>query len=150
MSHTVRNGGADGRETVTWESITADTGFAPPPATAPRVLVGEREHRFYVLRPQEIEYIESQGNYVKLHCGGAEYISRDTVKRLRATLMGSGFIRIKRSLLINIASIRYAERAGRGTYAFTLLSGSCLHSAPTYRDEILRALPIAARSSPRS
>lgn len=112
------------------------------PEGMPRVLVGEREHRLYVLKPERIEFIESHGNYVKLHAGNAEYISRDSVKRLADELAANGFIRIERSLLVNVRSILYAQRVGRGTYAFTLTSGSCLYSGATFRDDILRVLPL--------
>jgi hypothetical protein len=116
---------------------------------APTLLVGEREHRLYVLKPEKIEYIEADGNYVKLHADTTEYISRDTIKRLSNVLNG-GFIRIERSLLINIRAVAYAQRVGRRTYAFTLVSGSCLFSSPKYRDEILRALPLTQKPSARS
>jgi len=111
----------------------------PAPAL---VLVGERERRLYVLKSDEIEYIESHGNYVKLHGAGVEYISRDSVKRLAAALAGTGFIRIARSLLVNVRWIHYAQRASRGTYDFTLHSGSVVRSGSAYRDEILELLPL--------
>jgi hypothetical protein len=119
---------------------------APTPeasGSSRRLLVGEREHRLYVLQSETIDYIESHGNYVKFHVDNSEYISRDSVKRLYTVLGGSSFVRIERSLLINTRAIWYVERAGRGTYAFTLLCGSCLHSGATFRDEILRVLPLA-------
>ena len=117
---------------------------AAPSEPRPLLLVGEREHRLYVLRPEQVQFIKSHGNYVKLHAGNMEYISRDSVKHLADRLAGSGFLRIERSLLINTHSILYAQRSGRGTYAFTLACGSCLYSGPTYRDEILRVLPLAS------
>ncbi len=106
------------------------------------VVVGEREHRLYVLKAEKIDWIESQGNYVKFRCRGAEYISRDSIKRLAAVLADDGFIRIGRCLMINIRSIDYAQRMGRRIYTFTMLSGSVLRSDPRYRDEILRVLPL--------
>lgn len=109
----------------------------------PQLLVGEREHRLYVLRPERIEFIEAHGNYVKFHAANAEYISRDSVKRLARLLRGCGFVRIERSLLVNLQCIVYAQHAGRGSYALTLVSGSRLHSGASYRDELLQALPLA-------
>lgn len=114
------------------------------------VLVGERAHLLYVLQPRNIEYVEAQGNYVIFHSAGSEYISRDTVKRLALVLGGSGFVRIERSLVINICAIRYAQLAGHGTFAFTLLSGACLRSGARYRDEILRLLPLTRRTQVRA
>ena len=115
---------------------------APGPAENPRVLVGEREHRLYVLPTERIDYVESQGNYVKLHVGSTDYIARDSVKRLSMILRDSGFVRIQRALLINIRSVHYAQRLGRG-YVFTLVSGQQLCSGVTYREAILQALPLA-------
>lgn len=120
------------------------------PEVPPQLLLGERERRFYVLKPDKIDYIESHGNYVKFHAGNAEYICRDSVKRLAGSLADSGFVRIERSLVINTRSILYVQRLGRGTYAFTLLNGACLHSGAAYREEILRVLPLAQVSSTRS
>jgi hypothetical protein len=111
--------------------------------SVPRLLVGERQHRLYVLDPEKIEYIESHGNYVKFHIGDTDYISRNSVKRLAGMLCDRGFVRIERSLLLNVRAILYAQRVGRGTYSFTLVSGPCLHSGATYRREILRVLPLA-------
>ena len=125
---------------------TPETHFADllsAPQAAPIVLVGEREHRFYVLTPERIEYIEANDNYVKFHAGSAEYISRNSIKTLATQLEGRGFVRIARSLLLNVRAIIYAERAGHGMFAFTLKSGSCLRSGATYREDILRVIPLA-------
>jgi DNA-binding LytR/AlgR family response regulator len=110
--------------------------------TTPGVLVGERERRLYLLAPEEIDYIESRGNYVEFHAEGVVYISRDSIKRLTQALADSGYIRIQRTLLLNIQSIVYAQRVGHGTYEFTLSSGDRLRSGAKYRQEILRILPL--------
>ena len=106
------------------------------------LLVGERERRLYPLDPHKIDYIESDGNYVSIRSGSAAYISRDTIKRLAGELAPLGFIRIERSLLVNIRSVLYAETVGRGRFAFTLSSGACLQSSSSYRELILQALPL--------
>jgi two-component system, LytTR family, response regulator len=112
----------------------------------PTLLVGERERRLYPLDPEKIDYIESDGNYVSIRSDNAAYISRDSIKRLAGELAHLGFIRIERSLLVNIRAVLYAEAVGRGRYAFTLSSGACLHSSSGYREAILRALPLAPSS----
>jgi two-component system, LytTR family, response regulator len=94
------------------------------------------------MNPETVDYIESDGNYVTIRSGNANYISRDTIKRLSADLAHVGFIRIERSLLVNIRAIEYVETVGRGMFAFTLSSGPVLHSSSSYRDSILRMLPM--------
>jgi DNA-binding LytR/AlgR family response regulator len=117
---------------------------------APRILVGERAHRLYVLKPDDIDYVEARGNYVTFHADAAEYISRDGISRLAGVLFHSGFVRIERSLLVNVQAIAYAQRSGRGTYTFTLTSGASLRSGARYRAQILRVLPFAQRVASRS
>jgi two-component system LytT family response regulator len=107
----------------------------------PNILVGERQHRLYPLDIEKIDYIEADGNYVTIRAGNAEYISRDSIKRLTADLAAFGFVRIDRSILLNIRAVEFAEPVGHGTLAFTLFSGTCLHSSKTYRDAILSILP---------
>jgi two-component system LytT family response regulator len=113
---------------------------------SPRFLVGERQRKLYPLDPKSIDYIEADGNYVTLRAGKAEYLSRDSIKRLSMQLAAVGFVRIARSLLVNAAAVLYAEVAGHGTFALTLTSGVCLHSSAAYRDSILRIIPLPALS----
>jgi DNA-binding LytR/AlgR family response regulator len=114
------------------------------------LLIGERERRLYPLDPKQVDYIESDGNYVSIRSGNAAYISRDTIKRLAVELAHFGFVRIERSLLVNIRAVLYAQAVGRGRFAFTLSSGACLQSSSSYRDAILQALPLASPLSRRS
>jgi two-component system, LytTR family, response regulator len=116
------------------------------PRRLPHYLVGERQRRLYPLEVQSIDYIEVDRNYVTLRAGRVEYLSRDSITRLSSELAGFGFIRIERSVLMNLRSVAYVEPAGHGTFAFTLRSGVCLHSSSTYRSNILRALPLPAMS----
>ena len=107
-----------------------------------RVLVGERERRLYLLAPGEIDYIESRGNYVEFHADDLVFISRDSIKRLSRVLADSGYLRIQRTLLLNLSCIVYAQRVGHGNFAFTLTSGARLCSGAKYREEILGILPL--------
>jgi two-component system LytT family response regulator len=116
----------------------------------PVFLVGEREHRLYPLDPERIDYIESAGNYVKYRIANIEYIARESIKRLDALLGPLGFVRIERSLLLNIRAIAYTQPIGHGTFAFTLLSGARLHSGHAYRDGILACLPLRRRTPARA
>lgn len=105
-------------------------------------LVGERQHRLYPLDVGKIDYIEAHGNYVTIRNGNCDYIRRDSIKRLAASLAERGFVRIERSLLLNVRAVAYAQVAGHGCFAFTLSSGACIQSSSSYRDTILSVLPL--------
>jgi two-component system, LytTR family, response regulator len=127
-----------------FSSDSSELGRTVP--VSPRFLVGERQRKLYPLDPKSIDYIEADGNYVTLRAGKAEYLSRDSIKRLSMQLAELGFIRIARSLLVNATAVLYAELAGHGTFALTLASGVCLHSSAAYRDSILRIIPLPGLS----
>jgi two-component system LytT family response regulator len=111
------------------------------------LLVGERTGKLYPLEPFDIDYIEAAGgNYVLFHVDAGEYIARDSIKRLTAVLEPFGFVRIEKSLLLNIRAVAYAECAGLGLFEFTLVSGAQLRCGPTYRESILDVLPLRRRA----
>jgi two-component system, LytTR family, response regulator len=91
-------------------------------------LMAENSHRLYFLAVEEVDYIESCGNYVLIHVGEQKYLRRDTVKRLASELRDAGFEWIRRSTLINLARVAFAEKLGHGALAFTLTCGARLVS----------------------
>jgi two-component system, LytTR family, response regulator len=125
------------------QSLRGDRGPGTSDETPAPVLIGERQHRMYLLDPSRVDYIEAQGNYVTFHTDGAEYLSRDTLKRLELTLQPRGFLRIEHSLLLNVGAVDYVVPFGRGRFVFTLRSGISLRSTPTYRAGIVERLPLA-------
>jgi two-component system, LytTR family, response regulator len=111
--------------------------FEPREAIAPpRHLVGERARKVYFIDADKVDYIESDGNYVTIHAHDEHYIARSSVKQLAATLAPLGFVRIERSLLLNLGRVAFAERAGHGRFAFTLQNGARLMSGASYRRAI--------------
>jgi DNA-binding LytR/AlgR family response regulator len=120
-----------------------------PEYRGPMFLMGERQRCFYPLEPGKIDYIESAGNYVRYQVGKVAYIARDSIGRLEGVLRPLGFLRIERSLLLNIRAISYAEPVGHGTFAFTLASGARLHSGYRFRENILQTLPLRRRADGR-
>jgi two-component system, LytTR family, response regulator len=145
--------GSSGVSTVRMDGpipIAGALGPAESPRASPWFLVGERERRLYPVDPHKVDYIESDGNYVTLHVGPRDYIARDTLKRLESLLAPIGFIRIERSLLLNLRAIAYVQPGGRGGFAFTLTSGACLRSSHTFRAAILRSLPLVSSARPQN
>jgi two-component system LytT family response regulator len=106
-------------------------------------LVGERAGRLYFLAPSDIEYIEADGNYVQIRVADNRYLSRDSLARLAPILEGVGFVRINRSILLNMRRVSFAEREGRGVLAFVLESGHRIASSAGFRLEAGAPLRVA-------
>ncbi len=83
-----------------------------------------------------------------IHSGQEPYIARNTVKNLAGLLIPAGFVRIARSLVINLSRVAYAERAGGGAFEFTLRSGERFSSTPSYRRGILEEIHQGRRRTP--
>lgn len=111
-----------------------------PPTSGPLRLVGERGRRLFFIEVELIDYIQADGNYVSIRAGEDRYLARSTLKNLALALAPSGFVRITRSLLVNLHRVAFAERLGGGSFEFTLRSGMRLASTPTFRREILQEM----------
>jgi two-component system, LytTR family, response regulator len=103
-------------------------------------LVAERSQRLYFIDPETIDYIRSDGNYVELHVGSERFISCNTMRNLQNALESIGYLRIERSLLINLRRVTYAERLGHGEFAFAMRCGERLVSSRSHRQAIIREL----------
>lgn len=62
--------------------------------------------RVYFVRAEEIDWIESAGNYVKLHVGGETHLLRETMTAIEAQLDPEAFFRIHRCHIVNIERVR--------------------------------------------
>lgn len=75
------------------------------------------------LRPNEVDWIEAAGNYVRVRADGEEHLVRDTLTAMEERLEGHGFLRASRSVLVNLSRIREIRRGSSGTYVALLEDG---------------------------
>jgi two-component system LytT family response regulator len=69
-------------------------------------LLVKKRDRVLVLRPEEIDFIEAFGDYVRLHVGTESHLLRATLGALERRLESAGFARIHRSRLVNWQRVR--------------------------------------------
>ena len=96
-----------------------------PGTSGGRILVRTPE-RILFLKPGEIDHVEAAGNYVLLHSGKEQHILRETISAMETRLASAGFMRISRSLIVNLACIREIKPVGSGRYAALLKNGTRL------------------------
>jgi len=96
-----------------------------PVAGGGRIFVRSSE-RILFLKPGEIDRAEAAGNYVVLHSGKEQHIIRETISAMEARLASAGFMRISRSVIVNLACIREIQPAGSGRYSLLLKNGTRL------------------------
>ncbi len=88
-----------------------------------RVLVNENERSFFIA-VADIDWIESARNYVVLHAGAKTYTIRATLDALSKKLDPSVFIRVNRSAVVRLDSIRELQPWFHGEYKIVMKDGS--------------------------
>ena len=91
--------------------------------------------RIVFIDPREVDWVEALGNYVRLHARGRSLRHRATMDDME-TLLGSGFVRIRRSVLVRATAILYCEPLGKGSWTVVLHDQTRLRSSRYYREQL--------------
>ncbi|HVS54342.1 MAG TPA: LytTR family DNA-binding domain-containing protein [Opitutaceae bacterium] len=108
---------------------------APADGVADRILIKSSGEIFF-LKPEEIDWIEADGDYMKFHVGGRAHLMRETMARLEARLDPKRFVRIHRSTIVNLDRLRKLSPSFAGEYAVVLHDGTKLKLSRGYQDRI--------------
>jgi two-component system LytT family response regulator len=84
----------------------------------------------------EVEWIESEGNYVRLHRGKDTHLLRETMAAIEAKLDPDRFMRIHRQAIVNVERIRDLRPWFTGEYIVRMQSGRELTLTRSYRDNL--------------
>jgi two-component system, LytTR family, response regulator len=97
-----------------------------------RLVVKSGGH-LHLLKAVELDWIRAAGNYVELHTGPKAHLLRTTMNRLEAGLDPGQFIRIHRSVIVNIERIKELLPWYSGDYRLVLRDGTQLTLSRTHR-----------------
>lgn len=87
----------------------------------------------HLVRVNDVDWIEGAGVYVNLHVGGRELLYRSGLRQLATRLDPTRFIRVHRSVIVNIESIVRLKPASHGEFDIILKDGSQTRLSRTYR-----------------
>lgn len=99
-----------------------------------RILV-EKNRRESYLRVEQIDWVESDRNYVCLHSGGETYIIRGTIEGLSKLLDPSQFTRVSRSAIVNLDRIKEMQPWFHGERRVLLKDGAELTWTRRFRTQ---------------
>jgi two-component system, LytTR family, response regulator len=102
-----------------------------------RIVVRSRGQLAF-LRVEEIDWIEAAHNHVRIHIGRDVHLLRESITDLEGRLQPYMFLRIHRSLIVNVDRIRRLEACGYGEYLVVLHDGKKLSLSRGYRDRLDR------------
>jgi two-component system LytT family response regulator len=96
------------------------------------------KRRILFINAEDVDWIESAGNYVRLHCGGTSYLLRETMMSLEQSLDPERFTRIHRSTMVNADRVAEIQANACGDYDLILNTGERLRMSRGYRHRMLR------------
>ena len=99
-------------------------------------LVARRGNRHYFVRSADLEWLEAEGNYLRLHAAGATHLVRLTMKEAEARLDPAAFVRIHRSTMVALDRIASIEVGDSGEYVVTTTDGTRHQSSRSYSPRI--------------
>lgn len=92
--------------------------------------------RVILLKVSEIDWIEADGNYAKLHVGPKSHLLREKMHDLEAQLNPQKFVRIHRSIIVNLDRIKEMQPHFNGDYVVVLEDGVQLRLSRSRREHL--------------
>jgi len=100
-----------------------------------RILVKSSD-RISIIEIEQIDWVESAGNYVQIHAGKETYLLRETMNNMEQRLPPQFFARIQRRTIVNLDRIKELRPALHGDYVVILKTGSRLLLSRQYSDRL--------------
>jgi two-component system LytT family response regulator len=117
------------RESQRSEDATGDKGYLT------RLMI-KASGRVVLLKVGEIDFIEADGNYAKLHVGRKAHLLREKMHDLEGRLDPAKFVRIHRSVIVNLDRIKELHPHFNGDYIVVLEDGRQLRLSRTRRENL--------------
>jgi two-component system, LytTR family, response regulator len=102
----------------------------------PQRLVVRSRGKVEFLRIDEIDWIGAAHNYLKIHVGDAVHFLREGIGEIENRLPSDKFLRIHRSIIVNVDRILRLESCGYGEYLVVLKNGKKLSLSRGFRDRL--------------
>lgn len=96
--------------------------------------------RSYLQAVNEIDWLEADGKYIKVHVGRNHQSIRETMKQLESLLDPRHFMRISRGAIINLDRIKEIQPWFHGDLVVIMQNGAEVTSTRSYREGLKRLL----------
>lgn len=105
----------------------------PEEESLKRILI-KTSNRYFFLKTVDIDWIESAGNYVRIHSGNSNYLIRETMINMEKKLDSEQFFRIHRSTIINVDKVKELEQWFHGDYQVIMYNDEKLTMSRNYKE----------------
>ena len=123
--------------------LTRAAAGAAPPRTGATDGVWVTGREGYVrIGLEDIDWIESDRDYVLIHSRGRSHMLRATLTSIAERLDPREFVRVRRSALVRIASVRNICRASRASLELVMADGARLRVGPSHAAQVRSAFGL--------
>jgi two-component system LytT family response regulator len=120
--------------------ITSEGTPGPASRDFPKRVTIKDNGRIYFVRSDEIDWFEAAGDYVTLHIGKSRHLLHETLSAIEGRLDPAKFLRIHRSVIVNVSRISELVPYNNGEYFVYLSDGTKLKLSRSYREQLKRLL----------
>jgi len=92
--------------------------------------------RFLFLKTRDLDWIEAEGNYLRLHCNGASHLLRGNMNEMEARLDPAKFMRIHRSTIVNLERVKEVQLWFKGSHLVVMNNGEQLRLSRYQKDKL--------------
>jgi two-component system LytT family response regulator len=85
---------------------------------------------------EEIDWMSTVGNYVRLHAGRDSHLMRETMTAMESKLNPERFMRIHRSTIVNLDRVKEVQPWAKGEYVVIMRDGTRLIMSRRYRERL--------------
>lgn len=117
-------------------------GGAVESASLPRArrLIVRDGRRLVFVDPADVRWFEVYGNYLRLALDGRYLLLRETLGAVAARLDAGAFVRINRSVMVNLRYVDQLRRSPGGQFEFRMLGGIAFRASRRYGRDVRAAL----------
>jgi two-component system, LytTR family, response regulator len=120
-------------------SLVQDLG--PEKPTTDRLMV-KSAGRVVFIPVADIDAVESEGNYVRIHAGDRAWLVRETMTSVESRLRGERFCRVHRGWIVNLDRVKEVAVRPTGEHALVLDDGREFRVGRAYRESVQERLQL--------
>jgi two-component system LytT family response regulator len=97
-----------------------------------------RRNRIVIVKAAEIDWIEAQGNYVRIHAADSAHLAREPLHAMLAVLDPAQFLQVHRSAIVNMEAV-VELRLTDGRLRLVLKHGAVIPVGAAFRERVENA-----------
>jgi two-component system LytT family response regulator len=118
------------------QAQAAELAEVPSPAKPVDRLAIKSSGRITIVKTADIAWVQAAHNYVEIHEDKQTHLLRETMSGMEQRLPPDKFVRISRSVIVNVEKVKELQPLFYGEYKVTLHNGARLTLSRRYRSKL--------------